>query len=70
MSSVLFWFGLDISYSRLTESPLSDRVEFERRGYLSDSEGLMKDALNLHYGKHRTQGFWDMDHTRGSASTA
>ncbi len=35
-------------------------VEFERSGHLQGGEGLMKEAINLHYGICRIQCFWSL----------
>lgn len=39
-------------------------VLFERHGHLLEREGLMKDAIRLHCGECRIQGFWSLTHTR------
>ncbi len=39
-------------------------VEFERLGQVEDREVLVKDAIELHYGKCRIQCFWSLTHIR------
>lgn len=36
-------------------------MEVERCGCLQDSEGLMKDSIELHHGKSRIQGCLDSE---------
>lgn len=44
------WLGLGASITNL---------DLERHGHISGRGSLMKDAVELHYRKYRSQHFWD-----------
>lgn len=53
-----------LDFKLLTESLLqnTEGVGFERSWQLRDRGSLMKHAFELHYSKHRIQGFWNFTH--------